>query len=92
MQGKATKQVKKPAATPRYISPNLLTLAGFETPFEQKLTTENRWVKMTQAIPWDKIVNHYDKIFQSAEGWPPISGRIILGAMMIKPGTVIKDQ
>lgn len=92
MQGKATKRVKKPAATPRYISPNQLTLAGFETPFEQKLTTENRWVKMAQAIPWDKIVNHYDKIFQSAEGRPPISGRVILGALMIKHIENLSDR
>ena len=92
MQGKATKRVKKPAATPRYISPNQLTLAGFETPFEQKLTTENRWVKMAQSIPWDKIVNHYDKIFQSAEGRPPISGRVILGALMIKHIENLSDR
>ena len=39
---------------------------------------------MALSIPWDKIVIHYDKIFPSAEGRPPISGRIILGALMIK--------
>lgn len=92
MQGKATRHVKKPAATPRYISPNQLTLVGFETPFEQKLTTENRWVKMAQAIPWDKIVIHYDKIFQSIEGRPPISGRVILGALMIKHIENLSDR
>ena len=92
MQGKATKQVKKPAATQRYISPNQLTLIGFETPFEQKLTTENRWVKMALSIPWDKIVIHYDKIFRSAEGRPPISGRIILGALMIKHIENLSDR
>ena len=92
MQGKATKQVKKPAATQRYISPNQLTLVGFETPFEQKLTTENRWVKMALSIPWDKIVIHYDKIFRSAEGRPPISGRIILGALMIKHIENLSDR
>lgn len=92
MQGKAAKQAKKPASTPRYISPNQLTLIGFETPFEQKLTTENRWVKMALAIPWDKIVSHYDKIFQSTEGRPPISGRVILGALMIKHIENLSDR
>ncbi len=54
MQGKSAKTTKKHASTPGYVSPNQLTLAGFETPFAQKLTTENRWVKMADAIPCPK--------------------------------------
>ena len=92
MQGKSLKASKKLASTPRYVSPNQLTLAGFETPFLQKLTSENRWVKMADAIPWDQIVGHYDNLFQSAEGRPPISGRVILGAMMIKHIEVLTDR
>lgn len=92
MQGKAVKVVKKRAATPQYISPNQLTLPGFDTPFEQKLTSQNRWVKMAKAIPWDRIVPHYDKLFSSAEGRPPISGRVILGALMIKHIEALSDR
>lgn len=84
MQGKPPKASKKRALTPQYISPNQLTLPGFETPFEQQLTNDNRWVKMAAAIPWDMIVVHYDRLFSSCEGRPPISGRVILGALMIK--------
>ena len=62
MQAKLIKRVKKCASTPRYISPNQLTLVGFETPFEQQLTTENRWVKMVKVIPWDSIVVFYDRL------------------------------
>jgi hypothetical protein len=92
MQAKLSKVSKKCASTPKYISPNQLTLAGFETPFAQKLTTENRWVKMANAIPWDKIVGHYDNLFKSEEGRPPISGRVILGAMMIKHIESLTDR
>ena len=84
MQGKSAKAIRKRASTPQYVSPNQLTLSGFETPFYQKLTSHNRWVKMAQAIPWDKIVGHYDNLFKSIEGRPPISGRVVLGAMIIK--------
>lgn len=84
MQGKQIKGSKKHASTPRYVSPNQLTLVGFETPFEQQLTTENRWVKMAKAIPWDRIVVYYDQLFTGTEGRPPISGRVILGALIIK--------
>jgi IS5 family transposase len=84
MQGKSNKSPKKLAAKPSYISPNQLTLAGFETPFVNQLNKDNRWVKMAQAIPWDKIVPYYDQLFSSSEGRAPISGRVIIGAMIIK--------
>jgi transposase, IS5 family len=92
MQGKVIKAVKKHASTPKYVSPNQLILAGFETPFDQQLTRENRWVKMAKAIPWDSIVVHYDRLFTSTEGRPPISGRVILGALMIKHIENLSDR
>ena len=92
MQGKIEKVLKKPASTPRYVSPNQLTLAGFETPFDQKLSQGNRWVKMAHAIPWDSIVCHYDKLFTSREGRPPISGRVVLGAIVIKHYLNLSDR
>ena len=84
MQDKPLKTVKKRAATPQYVSPNQLTLTGFDTPFDQKLYKGNRWVRMAQSIPWDSIVCYYDKLFNSTEGRPPISGRVILGSIFIK--------
>ena len=92
MQGKSNKSPKKLAAKPSYISPNQLTLAGFETPFVNQLNKDNRWVKMAQAIPWDKIVPHYDQLFCSDEGRVPISGRIIIGAMIIKHIEKLTDR
>jgi transposase, IS5 family len=84
MQGKSHKSPKKLAAKPVYVSPNQLTLIGFETPFVNQLNKDNRWVKMAQAIPWDKIVPYYDQLFSSSEGRAPISGRVIIGAIIIK--------
>jgi transposase, IS5 family len=56
MQGKsrsnAVKSFRKGASSPGYVSPNQLTLVGFETPFEQQLSKTNRWVKLAQLIPW----------------------------------------
>lgn len=92
MHGKIEKVLKKPASTPRYVSPNQLTLVGFETPFDQKLSKGNRWVRMAHAIPWDSIVCHYDKLFTSLEGRPPISGRVVLGAIVIKHYLNLSDR
>lgn len=84
MQGNSKGAARKRASTPGYVSPNQLVLSGFETPFEQKLTRENRWVKLAHNIPWDRLVKYYDDLFPSKEGRPPISGRVILGAVIIK--------
>ena len=86
------KAYRKRASTPQYVSPNQLVLVGFETPFEQQLTKNNRWVKLTGLIPWDKIVGQYDTQFKSAEGRPPISGRIVLGALIIKHILNLTDE
>ena len=89
---KTSKVQRKGASTPKYVSPNQLTICGFETPFAQHLTSENRWVKLSRLIPWDKIVTRYDLQFKSAEGRPPISGRIVIGAVIIKHMLDLSDR
>ena len=92
MQGNSKRPTRKRASTPDYVSPNQLTLLGFETPFEQKLTRVNRWVKLAHSIPWDRLVKYYDDLFPSKEGRPPISGRVILGAVIIKHMGDLSDR
>lgn len=92
LQGKRGKVSKKPARPPGYVSPNQLTICGFETPFEQALTSENRWVKLCRLLPWDKMVAQYEKIFKSTEGRPPINGRIVIGAVIIKHMLKLSDR
>jgi len=53
---------KRRAHPPKYLSLNQLTIAGFETPFEQSLDPENRWVVLSHLIPWDEIINVYLKV------------------------------
>jgi len=92
MQGKPRKAVRKRASTPLYVSPNQLTICGFQSPFEQALSSTNRWVRLSSLIPWDKIVNQYDMQFKSDEGRPPISGRVVLGAVVIKHMLNLSDR
>lgn len=91
-RSKPVKTFRKPASTPVYVSPNQLILSGFETPFEQQLSINNRWVKLSKLIPWDKIVIGYDKQFQSEEGRPAINGRVVLGALIIKHMLKLSDE
>jgi transposase, IS5 family len=92
MTAKAIKSKRKPASRSQYVSPNQLILSGFETPFEQQLTTNNRWVKLSNLIPWDRIVSKYNIQFKSKEGRPPVSGRIIIGAVIIKHMLNLTDE
>ena len=92
MQRNRSTGPKRRAFTPEYVSPRQLTLEGFETPFEQQLLENNRWVKLAKAIPWDGIVSRYDKIFKSEEGRKPISGRVVVGAIIIKHLNNLSDR
>jgi transposase, IS5 family len=96
MQGKngqnAEKSSRKPASHTHYVSPNQLVLPGFESPFEQKLSKDNRWVKLSYLIPWDSIVSKYNKLFKKREGRPLINGRIIIGAVIIKHTLNLSDE
>jgi len=76
---------KKRASAPHYVSPNQLTLDGFQTPFEQKLSKDNRWVVLAHLIPWDEVCALYLKhVGVSSTGRPAISPRVVLGSLIIK--------
>lgn len=76
---------RKHALTPQYVSPNQLTLAGFETPFERTLNPKNRWVILAHLIPWDEICSLYQKEVKiSNTGRPPLSPRVVIGSIIIK--------
>ena len=91
-QEKPIKSSRRLASTQKYISPNQLTLDGFETPFEHQLTIENRWVKLSKLLPWDSVISLYNKQFSSKEGRPPINGRIVIGAVIIKHMLNLSDR
>lgn len=83
---------KNLASKQKYTPISQLTLEGFETPFVKSLKKENRWVVLSSIIPWDKIVSIYDKNLRSTTGRPPINGRVVLGAMIIKHFCNFSDE
>ena len=56
----------------------------FELPFGGKLSADNRWIKMTQIIPWDEFEPEYVVNFPAEKGAPAKSFRMALGALIIK--------
>lgn len=76
---------KRHASTPSYVSPKQLILAGFETPFSQKLSASNRWVILGNTLPWDEVCNIYLKqVGVSSTGRSAISPRVVIGFIIIK--------
>lgn len=76
---------KKRAPSPKYVSPNQLTLEGFESLFERTLNPKNRWVVLAGLIPWDEISGIYLKHQGiSTTGRPPLSPRVVIGSIIIK--------
>ncbi|MCU0360745.1 MAG: IS5 family transposase [Bacteroidia bacterium] len=76
-----------------YQSPTQLTLGGFETPFSQKLSQQNRWVKLSHLIPWDEIVGVYEKQMRNnVTGASNINPRVVLGSLMIKHMCNLSDE
>jgi hypothetical protein len=93
VQGKMKKSRKNRASRPVYVSENQLTLAGFESPFERKLNPNNRWIKLSKALPWDDLVSIYRKHFPEKEtGRPDLNPRLVLGAIIIKHMCDLDDR
>ena len=87
------RSLRKRAQVPNYVSPNQLVLAGFESPFEQKLNPTNRWAVLAHFIAWDEICNLYLKFVPvSQTGRPPLNPRIVLGSLIIKHMCNLDDR
>jgi len=45
----------------RYISEKQLSIKEFKTPFQAKLSADNRWVKLSQVVPRDEFEKRGDR-------------------------------
>jgi len=68
----------------KYQSTNQLKIEDFKTPFARKLRTDNRWVILSQLVPWDRFATVYMSVMSSETGREAKSPRLVLGALIIK--------
>lgn len=93
VQGYMTKHKKSRASRPKFVSQNQLVLADFESPFERHLNPENRWVRLSNLLPWDDLVSAYRKYLpQKWTGRPDLSPRLVLGSIIIKHMCDLDDR
>jgi hypothetical protein len=64
----------------------------FELPFGGRLSSDNRWVKMAELIPWSEFEAEYAENFPTEKGAPAKSFRMALGALIIKEKLGISDR
>ncbi|HUM44933.1 MAG TPA: IS5 family transposase [Fervidobacterium sp.] len=65
---------------------------SFLLPFDGKLDPENRWVKLSEIIPWDDIEEKYAELFPANCGMPAKPLRMALGALIIKEKCGFSDR
>lgn len=65
-------------------TPGQLSFEKFYLPFGGKLSGENRWVKLSELIPWQELESKYAELFSSGMGAPAKPFRMALGALIIK--------
>lgn len=65
---------------------------NFVIPFGGKLNRENRWVVLSNLVPWDLVRSHYEASLDSSQGAPSLNGRIAFGALLIKEKLGLVDR
>lgn len=92
MHGKQRSTGKRRAPMIRYRSEKQLTLEGFKTPFETALDKNNRWVKLSECIPWDALADSYYETLSVGQGRPTKDARLVIGAVIIKHKLCLTDE
>ena len=83
---------KRRAPMIRYQSQKQLPLAEFGWPFQTALDENNRWVKLSQCIPWDALAEGYYQDLDSSQGRPAKDARLVIGAVIIKHKLCLSDR
>ena len=75
-----------------YTSSNQLKIEEFALPFGGKLTLDNRWVKLSQLLPWDDLASIYYRKMSADKGAPGKNARLVIGAIIIKHKLKLTDE
>jgi hypothetical protein len=76
----------------RYTPATARNLSLFKTPFEQSLSAKNRWVRMADLVPWDKLASVFLGSMSQGEGRPSVDLRIVLGVLLVKHIEDLSDE
>ena len=70
-----------------------LQFVEFDLPFGGELLASNRWVRLSQMVPWHEFENDYcTNLSNSGQGPPAFSVRMALAALIIKERLGLSDE
>jgi len=74
-----------------YTSQFQLKFANFGDIHIMKLSENNRWIKLSESLPWDILVKIYSE-FYAESGRSSINPRIVIGSLIIKHKLNLSDK
>lgn len=69
-----------------------LSLLDFEWPFQQAMDENNRWVQLSNCIPWPALEESYHQSLSKDKGRPGKDARLVIGAVIIKHKLCLSDR
>jgi len=76
----------------RYNSTRQISIEEFKTPFLLGIDPKNRWVRLSQVVPWDELAQVYCRALKDNFGRPAISPRVVIGALIVKHEKCLSDE
>jgi hypothetical protein len=76
----------------KYTSQSDMSSRIFATPFEKKLSQDNRWVQLERLIPWDRMSRVFFDRMKKNIGRASVDLRIVMGTMFIQHSMNLTDR
>lgn len=68
------------------------TLFGKLFHLGSKLAGSNRWLKLAEALPWEKLDGEYGRHFAAGQGRPAKDARLVCGLLVVKQLQDLSDE
>jgi hypothetical protein len=68
------------------------TLFGKLFHLGEKLSSGNRWLKLAEALPWEKLDEEYGRYFSAGYGRPAKDSRLVAGLLIAKQLKNLSDE
>lgn len=75
-----------------YNSTKQITPDVFKTDFEMNLNSQNRWILLSNQLPWDELVKPYMRKMDLGRGAPAVNPRVVVGSLYIKHKLKLSDE
>lgn len=76
----------------KYTDQNTIQNQIFKTPFQRELDMNNRWVKLSEILPWDRMAKVYMQYMNNKMGRSTVDLRTVMASMYIQHALNLTDR